>query len=161
MRTTIVSTSKLRIYKIFSITLVALVFILFLVSAYLVDGYFWRVYNVAFSGFIAFWIIRIVLRLKNVSFDEYSVYYERNGYEVQIPFDEIKDIEIKSLDGIYKINLFQPNQDGKIIYFKTSLWYPLNFKRQDEQVNVLRDRITHYKRNQALQYNEQLPGRRI
>jgi hypothetical protein len=161
MRTTIVSTSKLRIYKIFSITLVALVLVLFLVSAYQVDGYFWRVYNVAFWGFIAFWIIRIVLRLKNVSFDEYSVYYERNGYEVQIPFDEIKDIEIKSLDGIYKINLFQPNQDGKIIYFKTSLWYPLNFKRQDEQVNVLRDRITHYKRNQALQYNEQLPGRRI
>jgi hypothetical protein len=161
MRTTIVSTSKLRIYKIFSITLVALVLVLFLVSAYQVDGYFWRVYNVAFWGFIAFWIIRIVLRLKNVSFDEFSVYYERNGYEVQIPFDEIKDIEIKSLDGIYKINLFQPNQDGKTIYFKTSLWYPLNFIRQDEQVNVLRDRIMHYKRNQALQYNEQLPGRRI
>lgn len=105
--------------------------------------------------------MRDVLRLKNVSYDQYSVYYDRDDYEVQIPFNEIKNIDIMTIDGIYKINLFHPNQDGKTIRFKTSLWYPLNFKRQDEKVNELRAMIEKYKRNLPPIYAEQLPGRRI
>ncbi|MDZ7606740.1 MAG: hypothetical protein U5K79_14385 [Cyclobacteriaceae bacterium] len=122
---------------------------------------FWLFYNAALWGYFAYLIIRSVRRLKNVSFDQGAVYYERDGFEVQIPFDEIKNIDIMTLDGIYKINLFQPNQDGKAIHFKTSLWYPLNFKRQDEKVNELRAMIEKYKRSLPPIYAEQLPGRRI
>ena len=86
------------------------------------------------------------LKLKNVSHDESSVYYDKNGFEVQIPFEDIKDIEIKTLSGVYKINLYMPSQDGKSISFKTSLCDPFNFKKQDEKVNELRDRIDRYKR---------------
>ncbi len=88
----------------------------------------------------------MLLSLKNISYDASSVYYEKEGFEVQIPFEDIKDIEIKTLTGIYTINLYRPAQDGKEISFKMSLWYPLNFKKQDEIVNKLRDRIERYKR---------------
>jgi hypothetical protein len=161
MRTTIVSTSKLMTYKIIVFIVIVIMIILVLISAYNASGIIWRVYLTVFWGFMAFWAIRDVLRLKNVSYDQYSVYYDREDYEVQIPFNEIKSIDIMSIDGIYKINLFHPNQDGKAIRFKTSLWYPFNFKRQDEKVNELREKIALYKRNLTPVYNEQLPDRRI
>jgi hypothetical protein len=97
-------------------------------------------------GMICYKAVRITLGLKSISYDDSSVYYEKKGFEVQIPFEEIKDIEIKTLTGIYNINLYQPSQDGKKIPFKMSMWYPLNFKTQDEKVNVLRDKIERYKR---------------
>jgi hypothetical protein len=105
--------------------------------------------------------IRRILRLKNISYDESSVYYEKEGFEVQIPFEDIKNIEIKTLTGVYSINLFRPSQDGTSIPFKLSLWYPLNFKKQDEKVNVLRDKIFNFKRQLGAQYGEQLPSRNI
>jgi len=160
MRTTLISTSKLKSYKI-STKSVGFLLILVLVAYFQNAGIFWRLYSAALFGYFGFVATRRVISLKNVSFDDYSIYYDRNDYEVQIPFSEVKNVEIMSLDGVYKINLFQPNQDGKVIYFKTSLWYPLNFKRQDEKVNELRAMIEKYKRNLAPNYSEQLPGRRI
>lgn len=95
------------------------------------------------------WALRAIpaiVKIKNVSYDQSSLYYDKKGFEVQVPFEDIKDIEIKTISGIYKINLFEPSQDGSIIMFKTSLWYPFNFKKKDEKVNELRDRIDRYKR---------------
>lgn len=36
------------------------------------------------------------------------------------------------------------------------MWYPLNFKKQDEKVNELRDKIDDYKRKFSTQQGEQL-----
>jgi len=105
--------------------------------------------------------ISMLLSLKNISYDESAVYYEKDGFEVQIPFEDIKDIEIKTLAGIYTINLYRPAQDGITIAFKMSLWYPLNFKKQDEKVNKLRDKIDRYKRTLPEQHFEGLPSYRI
>jgi hypothetical protein len=63
----------------------------------------------------------MLLSLQNISYDESSVYYEKDGFEVQIPIEDIKDIEIKTPAGIFTINLYQPAQDGKEISFKMSL----------------------------------------
>jgi hypothetical protein len=89
------------------------------------------------------------------------VYYDRKGYEVQIPFEEIKSVEIMTISGIYKINLFDPSQDGSVIRFKTSLWYPFNFKKQDGKVNELRDKIDTYKRKISERNMSELPSFKI
>lgn len=97
-------------------------------------------------------------KLKTVSYDDSSVYYEKDGYEVQVPFEDIKSIE---LDQGWAINLYRPTQDGDRIMFTPSVWYPFNFKKKDAEINVLRDKIDDYKRRLGTQYNEQLPSRSI
>jgi|GEM_PF-5639524 len=90
---------------------------------------------------------RVMSRLRDVSFDNEFVYYTHNGYEVQVPMYDIASVEITSLGGLYKINLIVPTQIGMTIYFKPSIWYPLNFSKHDEKVNVLRSKIISAKRN--------------
>ena len=70
------------------------------------------------------------LQLKNVSYDDSSIYYNKKEYEVQVPFEDIASIEIKSITGIYGIKLFNPSQGRSEIFFKTSLWYPSILKRK-------------------------------
>lgn len=86
------------------------------------------------------------LQLKNVSYDDSSIYYNKKEYEVQVPFEDIASIEIKSITGIYGIKLFNPSQGRSEIFFKTSLWYPFNFKKKDDMINELRDKIDAYQR---------------
>ena len=86
------------------------------------------------------------LKLRNVSYDDSFIYYHEKGYEVQIPFEDIKSIEIKSVTSIYGIYLFSPSQGRNVIFFKTSLWYPFNFKKKDEMIDELRDKVDTYQR---------------
>ncbi len=164
IRTTTVSTSQLRKYKTIIIALNSLILSVFISLL---------IYNKFFCGqidglpgylsiFLAFNIFtQLVFRLKNVSYDESSVYYTRKGYEVQIPFEEIKSIDIETPTGIYGIKLYVPSQNGKEIFFKTSLWYPLNFKKKDEQVDELRSKIDTYKRSIAETNMAELPSYNI
>ena len=99
--------------------------------------------------FIIIKSFKLLRSLKNISYNDSSIYYEKDGFEVQIPFEEVKNIEIKTLTGIYTINLYRKSQDGDKISFRTSMWYPFNFKKQDEKVNALRDKIDRYKRTLA------------
>ena len=164
MRTTIVSTSKLRTYKLITLTLVSAITLAVLIFAVLsivrYDEYY-QLLMVPLYIMLAYKAIPAVIKIKNVSYDDSSVYYDKNGYEVQIPFEDIRDIEIKTISGIYIINLYRPSQDGNTIMFKTSLWYPFNFKREDEKVNELRYKIEKYRRQLPQNYNEQLASRII
>ena len=149
MRTTIISTSKIKTYKIISLSIVSVITLL------VVGGAFYR--SIGFEEYNLLLIVPIyimfaykgipaIVKIKNVSYDDSSVYYNKKDFEVQIPFEDIRDIEIKTISGIYKINLYSPSQDGSSIMFKTSLWYPFNFNKQDEKVNELRALIDRYKR---------------
>jgi len=164
MRTTIVSTSKLKSYKVIALTLVSAITLAILAFALIgivkYDEYYQLLYAPLYI-MLAFKAIPAIIKIKNVSYDESSVFYDKGGFEVQIPFEDIKDIEIKTISGIYTINLYMPSQDGTSIMFKTSLWYPFNFKKQDEKVNGLRDKIVRYKKQIRAHYHEELPGRRI
>lgn len=75
-----------------------------------------------------------------------------NDYQIQIPFEEIKEVELWSLDGIYCFRLYKKGQLGKEIRCKPSIWSPLNFKKIDEQLNWIRYLIAKRKR----QYTEQI-----
>lgn len=149
MRTTIVSTSKIKTYKIIALSLVSAITLLVVGGAlYRLIGFgeYYLLFSVPLYVMLAYQAIPAIVKIKNVSYDESSVYYDKNGFEVQIPFEDVRDVEIKTISGIYKINLYVPSQDGQSIMFKTSLWYPFNFKKQDELVNDLRDKIDRYKR---------------
>ena len=149
MRTTIVSTSRLKTNKIIGTIVLATIssFIIYTAIKLVMLG---RIIEGSTMPIIWIYIIiksfKLLRSLKNISYDDSSIYYERDGYEVQIPFEEVKNIEIKTLTGIYTINLYGKSQDGDKISFRTSMWYPFNFKKQDENVNLLRDKIDHYKR---------------
>lgn len=114
--------------------------------------------NFIVYGFLMYKLVKHINKIKSISFDDSSLYYIKDDYEVLVPFEEIKDIEIKSLDGVYEIKFYNPTQDGARIFFKTSLWYPLNFRKQDEMVNVLRDKIDRYKRTLPERNYTQLPS---
>ena len=149
IRTSTASTTQLRNYKTIVIILNGLI-LSFIISVFIFKNYFGEQIE-GILGFVSIYLClniftQFVFRLKNVSYDDSSVYYTIKGYEVQIPLEEIRDIEIMTISGIYKINLNEPAQDGSVIRFKTSLWYPFNFRRQDEKVNELRDKIDRYKK---------------
>ena len=149
MRTTIVSTSKLKNYRtiIFMVDGIILLSIIYLISFLYTSGQHFTSIVLPLIIYLQFHVYYgLFLKLKNVSYDDSSIYYNKKGYEVQVPFEEILSIEIKSVTGIYGIKLRNPSQGSKEIYFKTSLWYPLNFKKKDEMVNELRDKIDCYKR---------------
>ena len=164
MRTTILSTSNLKNYRTTIIVIDSLILmsVVYLMISMLHAG----------EGILSSLVIPVqylvfhmyypmFLKLKNISYDNSSIYYNKKGYEVQVPFEEIRSIEIKSLTGIYGIHLFTPSQGESIIYFKASAWYPFNFRKRDEMVNELRDKIDNYKRRLSSHYSEPLPGRRI
>jgi hypothetical protein len=149
MRTTIVSTSKLKTYKTIALSLVSLITLAVVIYATISIFKFKEFHQLLIVPLyivMAVKAIPAIIKIKNISYDESAVYYDKKGFEVQIPFEDIRDIEIKTISGIYKINLYNPTQDGEYILFKTSLWYPFNFKKQDEKVNELRDKIDSYKR---------------
>jgi hypothetical protein len=150
MRTTIVSTSKLKISKILGIVITISLLIVIIatsisqiISGRIIEGSTMPLIWI----YLAFKSISMISNLKSISYDDSSVYYQKDDFEVQIPFEDIKDIEIKTLTGIYVINLYRPAQDGDKIWFKTSMKYPLNFKKKDAEVNILRDKIDRYKRS--------------
>ena len=121
------------------------------------DGYYIFL-NVPIVILLFYNAIRHLKKIRSVSYDESAIYYVRNGYEVQVLFEKIKSIEIKSLDGVYEMKFHTPTQDGKILFFKTSLSYPLNFQKKDAAVNVLRDKIDDYKRSAIIEHDDQLPS---
>jgi hypothetical protein len=149
MRTAIVSTTKLSNYKTFVFVidgcfLLSLIWIGFYMNS---NGENFISILSLVSIYLPFHIYYpMFLNLKNVSYDDSSIYYNKKGYEKQVPFEEIKSIELKSVTGIYGIYLITPTHGRNELFFKTSLWYPLNFQKKDASVNELRDRIDKYQR---------------
>jgi hypothetical protein len=82
------------------------------------------------------------------------LYFKQKRQELIIPLENIESVEIETLGGVYKVNLYHPEQLGKEFFFKPSLLYPLNSKRKDALVNQLRRQIEVAKaRKQALPVN--------
>lgn len=50
----------------------------------------------------------------------------------------MKDVEIISLDGLYKFRLYHHDQFAKEVVCKPSIWYPLNFRKVDKELDRIR-----------------------
>jgi hypothetical protein len=161
MRTTLVSTSKLKtfktIYYVFIIcgNMLSLGIIILLIIR---NENYTQLLFLLMAWYLSFRALQDLKNMKTVSYDENSVYYEKDGYEVQIPFEDIKNIELYKGWGI---NLYRPTQDGDRIRFTPSAWYPFNFRKKEEEINKLRDKIDRYKRTLPERNLEGLPGYRI
>lgn len=79
--------------------------------------------------------------LKDISYDTRNLYISEKGTEEQIPFYEIKDVEITSLNGIYRFLFYDKKLHGGWVSCKTSIWYPLNFPKVDQELNRVRGLI--------------------
>ena len=91
-------------------------------------------------------------KLKELSYDKENLYVMEKGYEIQVPFHQVKDIEIMSTDGLYKFTLYHNDQFGNEVTCKPSLWYPLNYKRIDKELNRIRMMVRKAHQN----YKEQI-----
>lgn len=95
-----------------------------------------------------YFLIRMSAKLYHVEFDDEFLYVINTRQDLIIPLENIESIEISTLGGTYKVNLYSPEQLGSEFYFKPSLFYPLNYKKKDELVNLLRRYIDLSKRKQ-------------
>lgn len=112
------------------------------ISSFLITGrYFNSIMTVGYMLFLIYGWIRINRNVHPVEFDDEFLYVLQKGQDILIPLENIKEVEIKSLGGVYEVELFNPEQLGKKFYFKPSLLYPFNFKKKDALVDILRSNI--------------------
>jgi hypothetical protein len=97
--------------------------------------------NAGFYLYFFFRLIKMTAKLHRVEFDSDFLYVLMKEQDLIIPLESIKSVEISTLGGVYKINLYAAEQLGDVFYFKLSLFYPLNYKSKDALVNLLRRNI--------------------
>jgi len=139
------STRYLGFYKN-SVLMVLIGFVLFFIflalQAYLQEKHFFNsLFNVFYFGFFTYGWLRINRNVHRVEFDEDYLYVILRGQDMLIPLENIKEVDIKTLGGVYEVELYTAEQLGKKFYFKPSLLYPFNYKKKDFLVNVLRTNI--------------------
>jgi hypothetical protein len=162
MKTNLLSTSKLKSYRTATIVLIITFLIIgtyYAIVLLVKEDYYMLIIYPGLLFFLIRWHIDLK-KLKSISYDESSVYYKKDGYEVQIPFEEVKDIEWLGL-GNFSINLYRPVQGVKKIWFLASVWYPFNFKKKNDDVDRLCDKIDTYKRSISDENMEELPSYQI
>jgi hypothetical protein len=135
------STRYLEFYK--NSVLVLLVgFIGFLIyGVFQSERYVSSLTNIGLLLYFVYGWIRINRNVHRVEFDDEFFYVIQKGQDILIPLENIKEVDIKSLGGVYEVELFNAEQLGKTFYFKPSLLYPFNYKRKDALVNILRSNI--------------------
>ena len=116
-------------------------------------NWFSIVYFLGLYSYLFYLIFKTLAKLQHVEFDDACLYVLKRKMDYVIPLENIESVEIVSLGGVYKVNLFRAEQLGKEFYFKPSLLYPLNYKTKDLLVNHLRRNIAI-----ARQKNTALPN---
>ncbi len=79
--------------------------------------------------------------LKEISYDDHNLYVKEKEFEIEIPLYRVKNVELVSLDGIYKFELHDTDQFGDTVFCKPSMWYPFTYKRVDDELHKIRKMI--------------------
>ncbi|WP_420319116.1 hypothetical protein [Ekhidna sp.] len=156
-----------RAFLIYKITIIGFLclFVGFYVFTHIQRGG-WFGYIIGFGYpifLLAYWYPSFLKRMrsmKEVAYDSENLYVKERDYEIQIPYHNVKDVEIVSLDGLYKFKLYQHDQFGDEVVCKPSIWYPLNFKRIDAELNRIRSyvRKAHHEYKEEIDSNRSLPS---
>ena len=83
-------------------------------------------------------------RIRQVEYDDANLYVWHNDYQIQIPFEEIREVNLES--GGYVFMLYKKTQVGKEVLCLPSIWYPFNYKKVDAEMNRVREMIAKRKR---------------
>lgn len=142
---------KIVFYAVYFLVVVSLM-------AYLITGksYLSALGNLIGFSYALFLLVKMTSKLQQVSFDDAFLYVKDKRQDLIIPLENIESVEVETLGGTYKVNLYHAEQYGKEFYFKCSLLYPLNYKSKDATVNLLRKYIDIAKRK-----NQELPHRAL
>lgn len=150
-RITRISTRFLVLFKVVALaayTAMACGLAWFLVVRY-DDWYF--ILNAVLYLYWLYRLVKVLLRMYYVEFDADFLYVRRRGsQEVMIPLENIKDVDIRSIGGVYRVALLYDDVVGRTFYFKPSLLYPLNYRAKDERVFLLREYIARAKRRRQI-----------
>jgi hypothetical protein len=147
-RITNLSTRYLMLYKNGVLLLMIGVIALFLYRALFV-----RLSSLGISliwSYIIFKYIQINRKVFHVEFDDEFLYLIQREADILIPLQNIKDVQLKTMGGLYEIKLYSPEIVGDLIYYKPSLLYPFNFKAKDAIADVLRSKIEKAKRKREV-----------
>ncbi len=98
---------------------------------------FTTIYPVLVLGFIVYQWLKAHSKVFKVEFDDDYLYIIKRNQDIMIPLENIKNINMKSLGGMWKVDLMYADTIGDHFYFKPSLLYPLNYRSKDELVNLL------------------------
>jgi hypothetical protein len=147
-RITNLSTRYLMLYKNGVLVIMIGVIALFLYRALFV-----RLSSLGISliwSYIIYKYIQINRKVFHVEFDDEFLYLIQKEADILIPLQNIKDVQLKTMGGLYEIKLYSPEIVGDLIYYKPSLLYPFNFKAKDAIANVLRSKIEKAKRKREV-----------
>lgn len=150
------STRYLKIYKFgvaAAILMAILVWVFYEIDRYHNGGDTFFFLPLSYGYFVYLWW-HANKRVYQVEFDEAFMYVQQKGHDVLIPLENIKDVNLISVGGVYKVELYSPETFGDYFYFKPSLLYPLNHKKKEAVVDVLWASIEKAKkRKQVIQRN--------
>lgn len=136
------TTNSVRLYKVTLIIFYALVAGVYVFNGFYTAGVVGVLLYAVLIGFIIYNTVSKTFKsLREISYDLENLYVQEKGFEIQIPYHEVKDVEITSLGGLYKFNLYREQQFGKALLCKPSIWYPLNYKKIDKELNRIRGLI--------------------
>ena len=93
-------------------------------------------------------------RVYYVEFDDEFMYVVQKGHDLVIPLENIKDVNLVSMGGVYRVDLYAKELFGDKFYFKPSLLYPFNHKKKEAVVDILwaniekaKSKKQHFQRN--------------
>lgn len=142
MKESLLSTRQNLLFKIVSF-LPWLALFTFTIHTWWIEGFLEALPLLGFLVFFPYKVfIKIVFKIQSISFDKEYLYINNSEQDVLIPLYQINSVELKTLTGIHKIKLASQYSPNDIIYFKSSMWYPLNFKKVDNRMVRLRKNIT-------------------
>ena len=159
-RTKTLTSKSLRNYKIVLGTLCTVALTVsvytFLYGTFNVMG-FVMIPVLLLTSFIHFRNLNLV---RDVEYDDANLYVLHNDYQIQIPFEQIKEVNI--VTGGFLFRLYKKTQIGMEVLCLPSIWYPLTYKKVDAEMNWVREMIAKRKRefyeNKNLSNSKQLSG---
>lgn len=86
----------------------------------------------------------------HVEFDDEFLYVRLKASDLIIPLENIKDVNLVSLGGVYRVDLYYKELIGDKFYFKPSLLYPLNHKKKEAVVDILWKNINQAKQKRTV-----------
>jgi hypothetical protein len=103
-------------------------------------------------GYFLYLWYRVNRSVYPVEFDDEFLYVRLKQSDLIIPLENIKDVNLVSLGGVYRVDLYYKELIGEKFYFKPSLLYPLNHRKKEAVVDILWQNI-----NKARQKRTVLP----
>ena len=107
-------------------------------------------------GYLFYVWFKVNASVHRVEFDDDFMIVILKGQDLLIPLENIKDVNLISLGGVYRVDLYSPELIGDKFYFKPSLLYPFNHKRKEAIIDILWSNIEKAKRKPAQDYRNTL-----